>query len=269
MVLNQTLHGLDLTTPSLLFSATSLILLAYTNRFLSYAGVVRSLKDKYESNPEADTTSLAQIRNFRQRLKLIRLMQILGASSLLFSLIAMFCIYIKWMLLGDITFGFAMILLSASLILCIMEIQISVEALDLHLQTIKDRLKGRDPYQGNSFRRFATQRREGDESSAKRGQESKQQKRKERKPAKQEEARQDNKGATQAQQPKKAEDKPEQRSATDGNTEQSTASDRQHNHRQRPHHRRPNRESREPQEAQQESNAPTPTAEPKPTAEGE
>ena len=36
-----------LTTPALLFSAISLILLAYTNRFLSYAQLVRILKDKY------------------------------------------------------------------------------------------------------------------------------------------------------------------------------------------------------------------------------
>lgn len=41
---------LDLTTPSLLFSAISLILLAYTNRFLAYANVVRSLKDKYQQS---------------------------------------------------------------------------------------------------------------------------------------------------------------------------------------------------------------------------
>lgn len=42
---------LDLTTPSLLFSAISLILLAYTNRFLSYASVVRALKEKASANP--------------------------------------------------------------------------------------------------------------------------------------------------------------------------------------------------------------------------
>ncbi len=81
---------LTLTTPSLLFSAISLILLAYTNRFLSYASVVRQLKDNYDSNPNNDPTTLAQIDNLVTRLKLIRAMQIFGASSLLFSTAAMF-----------------------------------------------------------------------------------------------------------------------------------------------------------------------------------
>lgn len=162
--LNLTMHGLDLTTPSLLFSAISLILLAYTNRFLSYASVVRSLKEKYDADPDADRTSLAQIRNFRIRLKLIRAMQTLGAGSLLFCLIAMFCIYNRWMVSADITFGVGMILLAASLVLCIVEVQISVEALELHLQTIKDHKKEqRDPAQGGSFRRLGMKRREGDD----------------------------------------------------------------------------------------------------------
>lgn len=44
---------LDLTTPSLLFSAISLILLAYTNRFLSYASVGPHIERK----TPADTRS--------------------------------------------------------------------------------------------------------------------------------------------------------------------------------------------------------------------
>lgn len=134
-------EGLTLTTPSLLFSAISLILLAYTNRFLSYASVVRNLKEKYESNPQSDPTSLAQIQNFVKRLQLIRAMQILGAGSLLFCLTSMFFIYIRQMQLADWIFGAGMIMLAASLVLCIWEIQISVEALRLHLITIKQRNK--------------------------------------------------------------------------------------------------------------------------------
>ena len=56
---------LDLTTPSLLFSAISLILLAYTNRFLSYASVVRAL-NRPDSEPAEKALSdpfHANIRN--------------------------------------------------------------------------------------------------------------------------------------------------------------------------------------------------------------
>ena len=45
------MEELTLTTPALLFSAVSLILLAYTNRFLSYAQLVRTLRDRYMEDP--------------------------------------------------------------------------------------------------------------------------------------------------------------------------------------------------------------------------
>jgi len=100
----------NLSTPPLLFSAISLILLAYTNRFLSYASTVRNLKERYESNPESEPTSLKQIENLYRRLDLIRWMQVLGASSLLVSLVAMFLYYLEWNLalylyLGDPDLG--------------------------------------------------------------------------------------------------------------------------------------------------------------------
>ncbi len=134
---------LTLTTPSLLFSAISLILLAYTNRFLSYASIVRQLKDSYDANPNDDPTTLAQIDNLVTRLKLIRAMQIFGAASLLFSTAAMFFIYIEWQLLADIIFGIGMILLAISLCVCIWEIQISVEALSLRLTSLKEAKKAK------------------------------------------------------------------------------------------------------------------------------
>ena len=131
------MNEINLSTPSLLFSAISLILLAYTNRFLSYASIVRSLKEKHERDPQAEPTSLAQLRNLYRRLKLIRAMQILGASSLLFCLTAMFFFYIHLPVLGDMIFGAGMVLLAASLCVCIWEIQISVDALSLNLGSLK------------------------------------------------------------------------------------------------------------------------------------
>jgi hypothetical protein len=125
---------LELATPSLLFSAISLILLAYTNRFLSYAGVIRTLKDKHEQS--GNPKDVAQISNLRKRLYLIRAMQILGASSLLLSVVSMFFFYISFISIAVWIFGFGLILLAASLVLCIWEINISVKALDIHLDDI-------------------------------------------------------------------------------------------------------------------------------------
>ena len=132
---------LDLTTPSLLFSAISLILLAYTNRFLSYASVVRALKEKHQQTH--DPKDIAQIANLRKRLYLTRSMQILGILSLLLCVIAMFFIYVSWQIFAAWIFGIALLLLAASLCVCIWDINISVKALEIHLEDIssKEKLK--------------------------------------------------------------------------------------------------------------------------------
>ena len=132
---------LDLTTPSLLFSAISLILLAYTNLFLSYASVVRALKEKHQQTH--DPKDIAQIANLRKRLYLTRSMQILGILSLLLCVIAMFFIYVSWQIFAAWIFGIALLLLAASLCVCIWEINISVKALEIHLEDIssKEKLK--------------------------------------------------------------------------------------------------------------------------------
>ncbi|MFH0759320.1 MAG: DUF2721 domain-containing protein [Bacteroidota bacterium] len=125
------MNELTLTTPALLFSAISLLLLAYTNRFLAYANVVRTLHARFKENP--DQILVGQIQNLRKRLSLTRTMQLLGIGSLLLCVICMFLVYIDFQLAGEILFGIALVMLIISLAISIWEIQISVRALDLHL----------------------------------------------------------------------------------------------------------------------------------------
>ena len=127
---------LTLTTPALLFSAISLIMLAYTNRFLAYAAVVRNLHDKYLE--KKDKRFIKQIENIKKRLYLTRSMQIFGISSLLLCVLTMFLIYIEQQTLAVWIFGFALVLLIISLFLLILEIQISVKALEHHISDIEE-----------------------------------------------------------------------------------------------------------------------------------
>lgn len=129
------METLTLTTPALLFSAVSLILLAYTNRFLSYAQLVRNLHDKFKEDP--NKVLKAQIENIRKRLYLTRSMQILGVLSLFFCVASMFLIYINYQLSASWMFGIGMLLLIASLGISVWEIQISVKALELHLDNME------------------------------------------------------------------------------------------------------------------------------------
>lgn len=129
------MEQLTLTTPALLFSAVSLILLAYTNRFLAYASVVRGLHASFKQNP--NILLLGQIQNLRKRLRLTQTMQVLGITSLLLCVICMFLIYVHFSALAEITFGVALVLLILSLALSVREIQISVKALDLQLSDME------------------------------------------------------------------------------------------------------------------------------------
>jgi len=128
---------LTLTTPALLFSAISLLLLAYTNRFLALAQLVRNLHAQYKQN--ANSILLGQIRNLRRRVHIIRYMQILGITSLLLCVLSMFLIYVGEGIWAEVIFGVALLLLIASLALSVWEIQISVKALDIHLSDIENK----------------------------------------------------------------------------------------------------------------------------------
>jgi hypothetical protein len=130
------MEQLTLTTPALLFSAISLIMLAYTNRFLAYASIIRSLHDKYIK--EKDSVLIAQIKNIKQRLYLTRSMQIFGISSLLLCVLTMLLIYIQQHTIAVWVFGLALLLLIISLALLIVEIQISVKALEHHISDIEN-----------------------------------------------------------------------------------------------------------------------------------
>ena len=136
------MNRLDLSTPTLLFSAISLILLAYTNRFLSYAAVVRDLKMR--AGGEDHHKVMAQIANLHTRLKLVQLMQVLGASSFFCCVLTMLFLYISLPVWAEYIFFLALLLLCASLCVCLWEINISVKALEINLSEIKDEERRRD-----------------------------------------------------------------------------------------------------------------------------
>jgi hypothetical protein len=126
---------ISLSTPALLFPAISLLLLAYTNRFLTLATIIRGLHEKYQTEPRENL--LHQIANLRYRIYLIRNMQIFGVLSLLFCVISMFSLFAGWIHVGNWIFGIALLLMMISLGISIRELLISVGALDLLLKDME------------------------------------------------------------------------------------------------------------------------------------
>ena len=128
--------NLSIETPALLFSATSLILLAYTNRFLTIAQIVRSLKKNYDQ--DHSKSILIEIKNLNQRITLIRYMQLFGVLCLFLSVSAMFLLFLNYKTTGIYVFGISLLSLLISLGISFWEVSISVNALRVHLKDLMD-----------------------------------------------------------------------------------------------------------------------------------
>lgn len=127
---------LSLTTPALLFPAISLLLLAYTNRFLVLAQLIRQLNNR-ENGDEIRKMVKDQISNLRNRLNLIRRMQFFGVLSFLLCTASMFAVFLKLNIVGTSLFGLSLTFLLYSLIVSLYEIHISCQAIEIELSNIE------------------------------------------------------------------------------------------------------------------------------------
>ena len=126
---------IQLTTPSILFPAISLLMLAYTNRFLGLSAIIRQLHTSHAESPKP--VYLQEINNLRRRVLLIRDMQFWGVLSLLLCTVCMFFLFIEFQRTGEIFFAVSIFCMIVSLALSLVEIRMSVNALDLHLKDIE------------------------------------------------------------------------------------------------------------------------------------
>ena len=129
---------ININTPALLFPAVSLIMLAYTNRFLALASVVRNLHDRYHNLDDAKKPLIhAQIKNLRVRMRIIRNMQILGVSSFIIAIVCMYAITIGKMETASFLFASSLVLFAVSLILSLWELFISTRSIEIELSDLE------------------------------------------------------------------------------------------------------------------------------------
>ncbi|MBT1702654.1 DUF2721 domain-containing protein [Chryseosolibacter indicus] len=125
---------ISINTPALLFPAITLLMLAYTNRFLALATLIRNLHSKWKLAPEEHHTIKEQIKNLRRRLMLIKQMQAAGITSFFFCVLCMLFFYLEYEVLAYSIFGLSLVFLLLSLVLSLNEIYISTKALELELK---------------------------------------------------------------------------------------------------------------------------------------
>lgn len=125
---------ISINTPALLFPAITLLMLAYTNRFLALATLIRNLHTKYKTIQEDRETIKAQIKNLRKRLMLVKHMQASGITSFFFCVLSMLFFYLQHDLMAFSIFGLSLVFLLISLGLSLNEIYISTKALEIELK---------------------------------------------------------------------------------------------------------------------------------------
>jgi Protein of unknown function (DUF2721) len=128
---------ISINTPALLFPAITLLMLAYTNRFLALATLIRNLNSQYKQVGEKRDIIREQIKNLKRRLVLIKRMQASGITSFFFCVLCMLFIYLEHQSWANLTFGASLLFLLWSLILSLNEIFISTRALEIELKDME------------------------------------------------------------------------------------------------------------------------------------
>jgi Protein of unknown function (DUF2721) len=129
---------MSINTPAILFPAISLMMLAYTNRFLALATLIRKLYATYQESEKDRPVLREQIRNLRQRLNLIRYMQASGVLSFFLCVVCMLLFYMGLSGWAVSLFALSLLCLLYSLALSLREIFISTRALEIALKDMEE-----------------------------------------------------------------------------------------------------------------------------------
>jgi hypothetical protein len=130
---------MSINIPALLFPAITLLMLAYTNRFLALSTLIRNLHSKYKQGLEDPVLLRGQIKNLKRRMTLIRLMQASGVLSFFFCVLCMLFLFLQYDFVANAVFGISLLLLLFSLGLSLYEIIISTRALEIELSDMESK----------------------------------------------------------------------------------------------------------------------------------
>lgn len=126
---------LTLGIPALLFPAISLTMLAYNARYLAIAALIRQLHQKYQET--ASPSVGLQVQKLRKRLTIIKNMQATAIVSFLLAVITMALIYAGLNFWASLIFSISLFALMISLVLSLIEVQLSTKALEIQLKDME------------------------------------------------------------------------------------------------------------------------------------
>ena len=131
------MEDLNFWYPALLFPAIPLMMIVFGNRYSSLSKLIRELHDRVIQEDEVRVKFTEQIELLTDRLFQVKSMQTLAGLSFIANLLTIFFRYINIPSVAFSFFGVASILLSASILLFVVEIQKSSSALSKHISDLK------------------------------------------------------------------------------------------------------------------------------------
>ena len=133
MIIKLIRMNIDYTVTALMFPAIPLIMGVYSNRFHSLSALIRELHDEHVYEKHVPPEWKKQFINLSGRITLLRWTILFAAFGFLFNMLTVFALYLDEVFLARVIFGSCCLSMIISIVFFIREIQISTNALKLHM----------------------------------------------------------------------------------------------------------------------------------------
>ena len=133
MIIKLIRMNIDYTVTALMFPAIPLLMSVYSNRFHTLSKLIRELHDEHVYEKHIPPEWKKQFLNLSGRITLLRWTIMFAAFGFLFNMLTVFALYLDELFLARIIFGSCCLSMIISIIFFIREIQISTNALNLHM----------------------------------------------------------------------------------------------------------------------------------------
>ena len=129
--------NIDYTVTALMFPAIPLIMTVYSNRFHTLSALIRKLHDEHVFEKHIPPEWEKQLINLSHRVNYLK--YAIGSASLgfLFNMVTVLCLYLDTILTARLIFAGCCISMIISILLFLLEIFLSTNALKLHLSDMK------------------------------------------------------------------------------------------------------------------------------------
>ena len=125
--------NIDYTVTALMFPAIPLLMSVYSNSFHSLSILIRQLHDEHVYEKHIPPEWKKQFINLSGRITLLRWTILFASFGFLFNMLTVFALYLDEVFLARVIFGSCCLSMIVSIIFFIREIQISTNALKLHM----------------------------------------------------------------------------------------------------------------------------------------